>query len=317
MPTPTYPFPDIATLRTFITDVFTANGEREITGPDAWDALTGILDLISPTLATQLIAALEDNVGGVSNGQTFAQGSTLESVIRSILIQTVPPNYQSPNVQESTDTPTLSQEVGSVISPTLSYIFSQNDAGAQTGITLYKNGTSIATAMPHQDANVTLGDGSVVSYQCTAQYAQGACKNDNLGNQNCTGRITAGSVSSNTISYSGYRKYFWGVPTTPPATSADVRGSLANSAFNAGNGTQFTINIPAGSLNVVFAYPAALEDVSSVIYVEAGGMQVKGNFTSTTISVQGANGYTALSYKVWVFTPVQSFQEAATYIVTI
>lgn len=318
MPTPTYPFPDIATLREYITDVFTANGTREITGPDAWDALTGIVDLISPTLQVQLVAQLgSGSVGGVTTGTTFTAGATLESVLRAILIQAIHPTYAAPTAVENTDTPTLNQEVGSLISATLSYIFTQNNAGAQTGVTLFKNGTQISTAMPYMDASVTLGDSAPVAYQASIAYAQGACINNNLGTPDCTGRIIAGAVNTNTITYNGYRKVFWGVPVAPPASSSDVRGNLSSSALNPANGTQFTIHIPAGSLNVAFAYPATLEDVASVLYVEASNQQVKGNFTSTIISVQGANSYTAINYKVWVFTPVEAFTEAATYLVTI
>lgn len=316
---PSYPFPDIATLRTFITDVFTANGQREITGPDAWDALTGIIDLIAPVLSQNLTAQLGvgGHVGGVMTGTLLASGTQLEAVIRQILIQQIHPTYTAPLSAENTDTPTLNQEVGSLISATLSYLFTQNDAGAQTGVTLRKNGTQISTTMPFTDSSVTLGDSSPVAYQVAVAYAQGACKNDNLGNSDCTGRITAGSVNSNTITYNGYRKVFWGVPVTVPVNSAGVRGSLSGNSLNPANGTQFTITIPAGSINVVFAYPATLEDVASVKYVENANMELKGNFTSSTISVQGANSYTAINYKVWVYTPVEPFQESATYLVTI
>lgn len=318
MPTPpTYPFPDIATLREYITDVFTANGANEITGPDAWDALTGIIDLISPTLQAQLVAQLgSGSVGGVTTGTTFAQGATIESVLRAILIQAIHPTYVAPTAVLASTITSLQQESGSVISPQLSFTFTQNNAGALAGSLLYRNGTQISNAMPYTDANVTLVDGTPIAYSANVSYAQGACLNNNLGTQDCTGRINAGSVPTNTITYYGYRNVFWGVPVTPPAVSADVR-NLSGSFLNPLNGTQFTINIPAGSLNVCFAYPATLEDVASVLYVEGSNQQVKGNFTSSTISVQGANGYTAINYKVWIYTPVESFQEAATYVVTI
>ncbi len=92
---------------------------------------------------------------------------------------------------------------------------------------------------------------------------------------------------------------------------------MASYVLNPSNGTTFTISIPVGAVKVTFAYPASLRDVTSVIYVEGLGADVKGAFTKTLVDVEGASGYTAISYKVYTFVPVEAFGATATYNVTV
>jgi len=51
--------------------------------------------------------------------------------------------------------------------------------------------------------------------------------------------------------------------------------------------------------------------------VEGLNAEVKGVFTKSSVSVEGANGYTPIGYKVYRYTPAVPFQAAATYNVTI
>lgn len=312
-----YPFADIPALRTFIINTFTANGNREITGPDTHDALLGILDLIAPALQANLTAkqGAGGSVGGVNDNDFFAAGTTLEAVLRALLIKTVHPTYVLPTEVLSSDILVFDQEIGSIISPSFSMVFTQNDAGALTGISLQKNNVQISNTLPYTDGSVSL-DGTAKIYKVISSYAQGACKNNNLAVLDCVGRIIAGNLTSNLITYNSYRKAFFGTPVATPTTSADIRG-LSGGVLNPVNGTQFSINILAGSQYVVFAYPASLEDVASVKYRELSNTEVKGNFVQSTISVQGANSFAAVSYKVYVYTPVEPFPSGVTYDVTI
>ena len=93
--------------------------------------------------------------------------------------------------------------------------------------------------------------------------------------------------------------------------------ALAVNAINPIVGSQLVIPIALGSTTVAFAYPAALQDVTSVLYVELSNSEVKTLFTKTLVNVEGANGFTQMSYKVYTFTPIQPFQAAVTYRVII
>ena len=104
--------------------------------------------------------------------------------------------------------------------------------------------------------------------------------------------------------------------STTPTTSANVR-TLANSYLNPVNGYSLTLNIASGTTRIVIAYPATLEDVSSIKYVELGNAEVKDTFVETLVNVEGANSFTAISYKVFTYLPSVPFGANATYNVTI
>ena len=89
----------------------------------------------------------------------------------------------------------------------------------------------------------------------------------------------------------------------------------SNKALAAGN--SFTISIPVGAIRVVFAYPASLRDVSSVQDVNGMNAEVKTAFTKSVVSVEGANGYDGIDYKVYVFDMANANDTANTYKVTI
>lgn len=310
-------FDNLADLIAYINETFTANGVNDITGPNSHDALLGIIDLISPSLQNQLVTSVAGgSLGGIPNGTTYAPGTLIETILIALLRQAVPPSYTAPAVALGTSIATLNYEVGTTISPVLSETFTQNDAGGASSRALKKNSTTIATAMPYTDIGVILGDSAPIAYQEFLTYLQGACKNDSLGTQNCTSRIVAGTISSNTITYNGYRNLFWDIPNSVPATSADIR-ALSNTLLNPQNGTTFNITVPTGAQNIVFAYPSTLEDVVSIQCSDFANTELKTMFTKITISVAGASGYASVNYKVYIFTPVEPFLSASIYQVTI
>lgn len=308
-------FTNITDLRNYILATFTANGVRDITGPEAQDAFIGILDLLAPTLTEELIVSVgAGQVGGAFNGDVLTQGEFIEAVLRKILREPVPPTYVLPVTTLNSSVTTLNNEIGTIISPTFDGLYTQNDGGVAVTRYLTKNGVNIATSSPYTDSSVVLD--STKTYQTFITYGQGACKNNSLGDQDCTHRIQPGTAASNLIIYNGYRKAFWGVPVVVVNSSATVR-ALSNGSLSPQVGSAFVINIPAGSQRVVFAYPATLQDPTSVKYKEFGNCEVKGIFTKTTVSVEGASGFTAIDYKVFTYEPIESFQIASTYEVTI
>lgn len=269
----------------------------------------GSATLVSP------ITVIDTTLGTYSDGDVITAGTPLETVVRNMLSTVIPPTYAAPSLSISGGGST-SVEAGTSISPTITPTWTQRDAGAITGYTLNKGGSPIytnPTAAARTDGAAVLGDTSV-SYQATATYSQGPIKNDNQGNPYATGRIQAGSVTSGTITYTGRRNRFHSVNcATLPTTSADIRALTATlNSF----GT-FTLNIPAGSVRVVFAYPATYGAVSSVKYVELGNGEIKDTFALQTINVEGAAGFTAISYNVYTYTPAIPFGDNVTYTVTI
>jgi hypothetical protein len=52
-------------------------------------------------------------------------------------------------------------------------------------------------------------------------------------------------------------------------------------------------------MRVVFAYPSTLKDLSSVKDKNGLEAEIISSFTSTIVSVSGANGYDSIEYKVY------------------
>ena len=83
------------------------------------------------------------------------------------------------------------------------------------------------------------------------------------------------------------------------------------------NGNTFTVTIPVGAQRVIIAYPATLRDVTSIKDVNGLNADITSAFSKTTVSVEGAAGYTAIEYKVYTQDFATANDTANTYSVTI
>lgn len=163
------------------------------------------------------------------------------------------------------------------------------------------------------------GDGAVSSlrYQVTADHTAGVTAHDNLGgDSNPPVAIQAGTKSKQTSAYSPYRNYFYGATQNKPTLdSAYIRGlTKSNRAYQAG---AITINVPAGVQRVAIACVATAAGVTRVINETALNADVTSTFIKSTIQVDGAGGYTAIDYNVWVFEPAVPYESAAVLKVTL
>lgn len=131
---------------------------------------------------------------------------------------------------------------------------------------------------------------------------------NNIGKEYAAGKITGFDAAGTTtltftdiaVKATGFRNswYYVGTDCTTAIDSAFIRGTSAKNA----NTTNFgTLTIPAGTKRVMIAIPGT-HSLTSVIDVDGMGLDVKENFTTTTgVKVEGAGGYTAADYTVFVF----------------
>ena len=172
-------------------------------------------------------------------------------------------------------------------------------------------------------AGFTIGDQggegvvSTLRYKAIATHGAGVTAKDNLGSDSDPAvAIQAGTKEKTTSAYTPYRNYFYGATTDKPAVdSAYIRGlTKSNKAYAAGT---ITINVPAGAQRVCIACDATKTGVTKVINQTAMNADVTSTFSQSTVNVEGAEGYTAISYKVWVFEPAVPYENAATLQVTL
>lgn len=156
-----------------------------------------------------------------------------------------------------------------------------------------------------------------LKYKAIATHGAGVTANDNLGSASDPAvNIASGTKEKTTGAYTPYRNYFYGATTEKPTVdSAYIRGlTKSNKAYVAGT---LTINVPAGAQRVVIACIAGKTGVTKVINETAMNADVTSTFTKSSVNVEGAEGYTAQSYKVWVFEPAVPYENAAVLKVTL
>ena len=148
-----------------------------------------------------------------------------------------------------------------------------------------------------------------------ATYNEGAIPVTNLGNPYPAGKIAAGSASKDSSTLVGVRHMFYGALTEDTALTSGVIRGLKHEA--AAKKTITTFGAGSGAKKVVIACPAGY-NVTKVLMPSAMNADATASFVkqSATVNVEGAEGYTAVAYNVWVYQPA-SIDSTETYDVTI
>lgn len=158
---------------------------------------------------------------------------------------------------------------------------------------------------------------SSLKYRATATHGAGVQAEDNLGGASDPAvAIAADTKTKDTSAYTPYRNYFYGATAAKPTLdSAYVRSlTKSNKAYAVGT---ITLNVPAGATRVAIACIVGKTGITKVINETALNADVTDTFTKKTVAVEGANGYTAKDYNVWVFEPAIPYENAAVLKVTL
>ena len=253
---------------------------------------SGVFKYIDNAIAQAQLGGEEVDLSGYQEKQDDAlktNDKTVTGAINQLVdILTVAPTYVEPTLALTANPSTLKQEVGTKITPILSYTFTQNDAGAETSHTF-------SPVDSETQAQLTIVEGDNIEYSVTVNYGAGAQKADNFGNLSGEA-IQAGSLTK-TLKYVGYRKNFYvaDAGTVAPTDSAEVRALTSFST-----GTQ-RINVAPNSQRIVVACPGT-KTLTSAKYVEQGNAEYKDNFTLTTVQVSGAtDGKDLIDYNVYTY----------------
>lgn len=163
------------------------------------------------------------------------------------------------------------------------------------------------------------GDNAVSSlkYRVTATHGAGVTAKDNLGAASSpVVAIAAGTKTKDTGAYTPFRNVFYGTSTGKPALDSAAIRALGKTGKAYAAGT-LTLNVPAGTQRVAIACIATAKGVTKVINETAMNADVTSTFVKSTVPVEGANGYAAKDYNVWVFEPAVAYGNAAVLKVTL
>lgn len=298
---------------------------------ESWKAMDGNYDASNVYFGDNItMAGSYSQIGNLTKTQngtaTFAvKGKSVAEAFTQIFSKRLQPGAPTQPSVSLTFSQAKAYEVGTTVTPTWSATLSAGSYtyGPATGITATAweisdtAGNTAATASGSFDA-ITVADGTNYKITAKATHGAGAVANDNLGSPSSPEvKIAAGSKSATSSAITGYRNTFYGTKTTKDALdSAAIRG-LTKSNKAVANGNSFTVSIPVGAVRVVFAYPATLRDVNSVKDVNGLNAEIKSAFAKSTIAVEGANGATAIDYKVYTTDFAEPVAKANSYTITI
>lgn len=292
----------------------------------AWKAMDGNYDAEKVYFDEDLKTTHAIGNITLENGQATiaAAGKNLKQVFETIFVQEANPDITDPSVSISAPQ-NKAYEVGTKVTPTYSgsYDAGTYQFGPATGVTASNwkatdTNSVVKTGQTGSFSELTVADG--MSYKITVQadLSDGSIPLTNLGNEYKDGQIKAATKSATSSAISGYRNTFWGTLTNKNELTSDtIRGLVGKSGSTYANGKTFKITVPVGCYRVVFAYPATLRDVTSVLDKNDSNANIVSGFTKSLMDVEGANDYTAISYKVYTMDFANAYDAANEFSVTI
>ena len=251
-----------------------------------------------------------------------AKGKNVEQVLSSLMAQEANPTKSNPAVSFSAQGGFGTFEIGTKKNLTYTAALSAGSYtyGPATGITAQTWEVS-CTGVTDSKSTATgsfdniVAEATAKKITAKATYNEGTIPVTNLGNPYPAGKIAAGTASKDSNTLVGVRHMFYGVLTEDTALTSGVIRGLKHEA--AAKKTITTFGAGSGAKKVVIACPAGY-NVTKVLMPSAMNADATASFVkqSATVNVEGAEGYTAVAYNVWVYQPA-SIDSTETYAVTI
>lgn len=318
---------------------------------EAWLAMTGSVDAEKVILRENItLAGGYTQVGNLTKSQNgtavfSTKGKSVADVLTEIFSKRLQPTITAqPSIGTFTLTGAGAVEAGTKVAAA-AYSGATLNAGSYqygpaTGVTATnwkveritdKATTEVANAETaslaagsdnNGGAGFVIGDagGDAVAslkYKATATHGAGVTAKDNLGAASSpVVAIAAGSKTKDTAAYTPFRNVFYGASTSKPALDSAAIRALGKTGKAYAAGT-LTINVPVGAQRVAIACIATAKGVTKVINETAMNADVTSTFVKSTVPVEGANGYAAKDYNVWIFEPAVAYGNAAVLKVTL
>lgn len=242
-------------------------------------------------------AGAGNRLGYWVDGETIpVAGKNLDEAFTIITQKAIPPTYVKPSQTMSGNPAAGSYEIGYNLGTiTFSTTYTQNDGGARNSNSFKRIVGSTYTTLPgNTDTCSSLI--TARSYKSYFGYDSGLCKNNNLGQLDCTGHILAGNDSSGAITYTPLPKFYYGYLSANTApTSSQIRACLGGDSILTNiKSRTYTVNIPADNKYIYVAYPKNLGVTTSIIM---NSLPTIDAFTPVyEVNVTNLQGYTQTYY---------------------
>jgi len=184
--------------------------------------------------------------------------------------------------------------------------YTQNRGGAFSKIDYKKGGVTIASNNGSPSVTDAAGNlTTAISYSVTYTYAAGTTiLKNNIGQDDVTNQVIAGTVNSNTVTITPASYKYWGMSTNSSAniTDADIIAMVGGNKEWATSKLKgsFTITGPGGAGPVKYAFYAVPAATSGTITsIVAGGFESIAAFDKVTRNFTNAQGH-VVSYDIYV-----------------
>lgn len=267
---------------------------------------------------TNAIGAVGAPSGG--SGKLAASGKSVEEFMASILAKEANPYTTQPAASVKITGGNGTFEIGTHknISYSASLSAGSYTYGPATGVVA---GTVTASFDGKTNEGATGTFENVVAdgtkeLNVSITHNEGVVPKTNLGNSYADGKIAAGTKSAKAPqTLVGVRHMFYGPMATDAELNSENIRKLKHEA--ASKKTIGTFGAGAGAVKVVVAVPANMK-VTKVLMPSVMNADATASFVkqADSVQVEGAEGFTAAAYNVWVYQPA-SIDSTETYAVTI
>lgn len=262
------------------------------------------------TTTTPITAKLASNLGAYSNNTVIPVNTPFEIILRNLLTTIIPAVYAQPTLSVSVSPTTLLYEIGTNISPTLTPNFNKSSAGDATQFRVRSNSVTLSSGSTLTPFVTSFQLNSNTSFVTEVDYLSGSQLFDNVGNPSGTPILSGFRTATTT--FTTFRNNFYTADANPLSASSsnDVR------AFeNFTTSRSFNIDILNGDKRVAFAFPSSLSNIN-VQVIQVGFGNITSSFTSSVISVSGANGVSPINYNMYTLLVQAGIPQNQTYSVS-
>jgi len=257
---------------------------------------------------TNLLQSLtaNQNVGAISSGDTFAAGSSIEQLLRTMLITFIQSSIGTPSFKNNGSTiSTGTREVSSsfdVDQVTFTAVANDPDGNYPINLTVTASGADTGN-FTNDLTGETLGTSNTFNLD-SDPYTLDVTSISTGYSKNITLRIRAedpdnSAALTTTRNYTYVYPYYWGESATDlsTATGTNVEDESGINKVIEGRGNK-THSIAASAEYIYFAYPTLYGDLVEIL--DGTNVDVlPGNFTKYVLSLDGGNNWTSVSYNLY------------------
>ena len=255
----------------------------------------------SADLVQQLVS--NQSVGAISPGSTFDAGSSIENLLRTMLITDIPAAISGLNVKNGSSTITLGTlEVNTVLTfDTVSFAATADSpdgnfpvtssfaaSGATTGDFTFSLGNGPVAA----SNNLDLGGTRTLETPSLGVNARSSVTTLTLSSQNPKNGAALSTQRTATFVYPLY----YGNSSVDFSTTGNVEGTLTKSVQT--EPSQKSVDLNFSGEFIYFCYPESYGDLTSIL--DGNGFETIGAFTKYTRNQDGAAaGWSGRSYNIY------------------